>query len=120
MEELDKQSAELYQRLENLQEELKRETSEFEEVKQMELGELLQMQNKFKVDFDKSTSMVQSKALDAKSLMDDLENNADFITALAMFPLKSNDKKIAFVCGLTLLLKIPFDSSYLFAIRSQV
>lgn len=50
--------------------------------------------------------------------MDGLETNADFITALALFPLKSIDKKVAFVLGLALLFKIPSDILFLFRIRS--
>lgn len=62
MEDLDKQSVELYEKLGNLQEELVNETTQFEEAKQMELGELLQMQNKFKTDFEKSSDMVQNRS----------------------------------------------------------
>ena len=47
-----------------------------------------------------------------------MEANADVLTALAMFPFKSNDKKVCFVLGLALLFKIPFDVSFLYSVRS--
>ena len=39
-------------------------------------------------------------------MIDNLEETADFITALAMFKFKSNDKKVAFVFGLSLFFKV--------------
>jgi hypothetical protein len=39
-----------------------------------------------------------------------MEENADPITAIAMFPLKTADKQLAFVVGLALALKVPYDA----------
>ena len=36
-----------------------------------------------------------------------------------MFPIKSIDKKAAFVLGLSLALKVPYDALQLFAVRSM-
>ena len=41
-------------KLESLQVDLKKETAEFEDNKQLELTELIDMQNKFKNEFEKS------------------------------------------------------------------
>lgn len=38
--------------------------------------------------------------------------------ALALFPIKPVDKKAAFVLGLALAFKVPFDAAQLFAIRT--
>ena len=49
---------------------------------------------------------MQSSAVDLTKLMKDIDDNADVITALALFPLKSVDKKVCFVLGLALLFKV--------------
>jgi CDP-6-deoxy-D-xylo-4-hexulose-3-dehydrase len=51
-------------------------------------------------------------------LMSDLDQNADVMTALALFPVKRIDQKITFVLGLALLFKVPFDILQLVAVRS--
>ena len=53
-EDLDKQSDQLYQKLDNLKEGLQKETAEFEEQKELELSELLLLQQKFAGEFKKS------------------------------------------------------------------
>ena len=98
MQELDAQSAALYEKLGRLEEvyvfefyildfdpntnpktashlltptqELRNETVEFEEKKQLELNELIQMQNKFKGDFQKSQNLLQNSTKDMKDLME--------------------------------------------------
>ena len=117
MEDLDDESAQLYTKLGILETELNKETEEFEEEKKIELNELLLLQRKFKEDFDKSQVMVQNSAFDMKKILQGYEESGDFITALALFPFKSLDKKVCFVLGLALLFKIPFDLSYYFSIR---
>ena len=40
-------------------------------------------------------------------------------SALALFPIKTIDKKLAFVFGLALFFKVSFDAALLFSIRSS-
>ena len=49
----------------------------------------------------------------------ELEQTGDVMTSLAMFPIKNSGQKIAFVLGLALLFKVPFDSFQLFLVRSS-
>ena len=51
-------------------------------------------------------TVVQSSATDLTQLVADLEENADFLTSLALFRFKSFDKKVCFVGGLALLFKV--------------
>lgn len=118
----------MYQKLDTLKEGLQRETADFEEQKELELSELLLMQQKFAGEFEKSQvqiscsqslcnwfkkntilfiqSVVQSSAKNIKQVVADLEENADFVTALALFKFKSVDKQICFVAGLALVFKV--------------
>jgi hypothetical protein len=54
MEELDKQSAALYQQLGELESSLRAETAEFDDRKQLELEDLLFSQNQLQGEFEKS------------------------------------------------------------------
>jgi predicted nuclease with TOPRIM domain len=54
MEELDKQSAALYEQLGTLEASLREETAKFDEKKQVELSELLESQNFLQSEFEKS------------------------------------------------------------------
>jgi hypothetical protein len=54
MEELDKQSEALYAQLGNLEADLRKETSTFEDEKQRELEDLLESQNFLQEEFKKS------------------------------------------------------------------
>lgn len=118
MAELDEKSKELYAQLDTLQADLQRETSDFEEKKQEELEVLLEKQSKYTRDFTKSAINLQAKTDDMERLLKDMDENGDYITALALFPLKPNDKKVAFIIGLALAFKVPFDLLQLIEIRS--
>ena len=87
----------------------------FEKKKKDDFEELLQTQQLFQKDYENSQVKVRQSAEDLRRLVSEYEENADLITALAMFPLKSVDKKIAFVLGLALFFKVPFDVSGLVA-----
>lgn len=119
MAELESESQGLYNQLSSLQAALKDETEQFEERKQDELEELLTQQKSLTSDYVRSQTNLKATSEQLRDSLVNLENSADFITALALFPLKSNDKKIAFVIGLALLLKVPFDMVSLFQIRSS-
>ena len=119
MDDLDVQSAQLYSKLNMLDAELRRDTEEFEEEKMMELNELLAMQRKFQKDLDKSQMMAQNSAFDMTEALRKFEESGDFTTTLALFPFKSVDKKLCFVLGLSLLLKVPFDIAYCISIREM-
>lgn len=159
MAELDEQSMMLYQKLGNLEEELRMETEAFDMQKSSELEELLGRQAVLQGDISSSRQKVQATSEQLEKLMADLDEKADTLTyvpclppsysllltphspssisspllspllpsfysrytprsALALFPIKSTDKKVAFVLGLALLFKVPFDALQLFAVRS--
>lgn len=117
MDHLEIQSSQLYSKLHALEIDLKRGTEEFEEEKKMELNELLAMQKKFQGDLDKSQVMAQNSAFDMTEVLREFEESRDMMTAIALFPFKSVDKKVCFVLGLSLFLKIPFDILYYISIR---
>ena len=117
LKEIDVSSAELYSQLGRLEQELRAETEAFEERKQLELSELLVDQNRLGRELRTSRENVQQSTEKLSALMRSYEEQADFITALALFPLKSVDKKVAFVVGLALALKVPYDAAMLFAVR---
>lgn len=119
MAELELESQGLYNQLTNLSEALKEETEEFEERKQDELEQLLTQQKTLTTDYMRSQATLKATSDQLRDSLSNIENSADFITALALFPLKSNDKKAAFVVGLALLLKLPFDITSVFQIRSS-
>jgi len=118
MEELDKESSVLYAQLGNLEADLRQETSNFDQAKSYELEGLLASQNTLQSDLAESRSKLEVSTNQMKNMMSDLEDRADALTALALFSVKSVDKKIAFIVGLALLFKVPFDISQLWAIRS--
>lgn len=118
MRELDNRSQELYERLRVLETELRDETDAFDERKELELGDLLDDQNRLRRELAVSQASMKQSAAKLDALLDSYERTADPMTALAMFPLKSQDKKIAFVVGLALTLKVPYDLSLLVATRS--
>tara|TARA_B110000090_G_scaffold127153_1_gene140568 strand:- start:10 stop:342 length:333 start_codon:yes stop_codon:yes gene_type:complete len=62
---------------------------------------------------------VAATAKQLENLIGDMEKNADALTALALFPVKSVDKKVCFILGLALLFKTPYDASQLVAVRSK-
>jgi SMC interacting uncharacterized protein involved in chromosome segregation len=117
-EELDEESKELYAKLDRLQLELGSTTQEFEEAKQEELDALLAKQSQFKTEMINSAKRVKESTDNLERLMTDLDQNADVMTALALFPIKRIDQKVTFVLGLALLFKVPFDIFQLFAVRS--
>ena len=86
--------------------------------KDYELEQLLEMQSKFKGELGKSSEMVQTSASDLAKMFAELEQTADVMTALAMFPIKNEGQKAAFVLGLGLVFKVLFDSIQLVGIRS--
>lgn len=117
MREIDSQSADLYTRLGRLEQELRAETEAFEERKQLELSDLLNDQNRLGRELQMSRESMLQSTSKLNDLMKTYEEQADFLTCLALFPLKSADKKAAFVVGLALLFKVPFDAIRLFAVR---
>ena len=117
-EELDEESKELYAKLDRLQLELGSTTQEFEEAKQEELDALLAKQSQFKTEMINSAKRVKESTDNLERLMTDLDQNADVMTALALFPIKRIDQKVTFVLGLALLFKVPFDIFQLVAVRS--
>ena len=118
MKDLDEESTKLYEKLGRLQEDLADSTREFEEKKEYELEQLLAMQGKFQGDFEKSSMQMKTSAEDLAKTLAELEQTGDVMTSLAMFPIKNSVQKGAFVLGLALLFKVPFDALQLFAVRS--
>ena len=118
MKELDEKSDELFIKLGNLEQELHAETAAFNEKKSGELEKLLDQQSALQADVQASRVKVEASAAQLENLMADLEEKADVITALALFPVKSIDKKAAFVVGLGALFKSMYNTSELFAVRS--
>jgi len=117
-EELDGESKELYAKLERLQTELVSSTQEFEESRQEELDALLAQQAQYKTEMIKSAKKVKESTENLERLMKDLDQNADVMTSLALFPVKRIDQKITFVLGLALVFKVPFDIFQLWSVRS--
>ena len=115
---LDEQSQQLYQKLGNLEEELRKDSEAFDRQKSSELEELLGRQTLLQNDIDFSRDRVQATSQQLEKLMSDLDEKADALTSLALFPIKSTDRKIAFVFGLALLFKVPFDALRFFNIRT--
>eukprot|EP01036_Dinobryon_divergens_P030514 gene30514-39768_t len=109
LKQLDEESAQLFERLGNLRTELQQETVEFEEKKQEELDELLLRQSQMKVEYSASQAYLQESTDKLQRIMADVTENADIITSLALFPIKTTDQKLAFVAGLSLLFKVPYD-----------
>ena len=108
----------LYDQLSTLEADLRRETADFDEKKQLELGDLLESQNALQSEFSKSRAKVEVTVAQLENMMKDLDDNADFLTSLALFSVKTVDKKAAFILGLALVFKVPFDASQLIALRS--
>ncbi len=108
----------MYQKLNTLQEELKAETTEFDEKKSGELENLLREQASLQSDLDQGRVKVEASTKQLEGLMENLEENADWMTALALFPVKRVDKKMAFILGLATVFKTPYDLSQMFAVRS--
>lgn len=107
--EVDEQSQILYNQLENIQIDLKNETENFQTTKQMELDMFMNSQRLFQNEVVKSQKQMRNSTDTLQNLLVKLENEADLLSAIALFPLKTIDKKIAFVFGLTLFFKVPFD-----------
>lgn len=118
MKELDAQNEALYRQLGTLEQELRSETEAFNEKKSGELEELLAQQSSFQQDLDASRVKVEASAAQLEGLMADLEDKADVITALALFPVKRVDKKAAFVLGLGTVFKTLYNLSEMLAVRS--
>lgn len=114
---LDDENAKLLAKLGRLQEDLQNSAAEFEEEKEFELEQLLAMQGKFLGEFEKSTAQVQLSAKDLVRTVAELEQTGDVLTSLAMFSVKNNSQKAAFVLGLALAFKVPFDALQLFLMR---
>jgi len=72
----------------------------------------------FQSEYMQIQSRVKNSSQNFQDLFREFDETADPITAMAMFPLKSIDKKIAFVVGLALLFKVPVDAYHLINIRS--
>jgi len=108
--EVDEEANILYKKLETLGDDIRNETEVFEQTKQLELDLFLQSQNIFQNEVVMSKKRVQNTTDTLRNVVQGLEEEADIITALALFPLKSVDKKAAFVVGLALALKLPFDT----------
>lgn len=118
MKELDEQNEALYQQLGSLERELREETQAFNEKKSGELEDLLAQQSSFQQDLDASRVKVEASAAQLEGLMADLEEKADVLTALALFPVKRVDKKAAFVLGLGTVFKTLYNLSEMLAVRS--
>ena len=118
MKELDEQNEALYQQLGSLERELREETQAFNEKKSGELEDLLAQQSSFQQDLDASRVKVEASAAQLDGLMADLEEKADVLTALALFPVKRVDKKAAFVLGLGTVFKTLYNLSEMLAVRS--
>lgn len=80
MAELDEQSQMLFQKLGNLEEELRMETAAFEEQKSSELEELLGKQATLQNDIESSREQMQATAQQLERLMSNLDENADVLT----------------------------------------
>lgn len=80
MAELDEQSQLLFQKLGNLEEELRKETAAFEEQKSSELEELLGKQATLQNDIESSREQMQATAQQLERLMSNLDENADVLT----------------------------------------
>mmetsp|Transcript_24128 Transcript_24128/g.33156 ORF Transcript_24128/g.33156 Transcript_24128/m.33156 type:complete len:425 (+) Transcript_24128:234-1508(+) len=117
MKQLDEESNMLFEKLNNLRTDLVEETIQFEEKKQDELDDLLFRQSQMKVEYSSSQVYLKESTDRLQKVMEDVTENADVITSLALFPIKSIDQKLAFVVGLSVLLKVPFDSIHLLQIR---
>jgi hypothetical protein len=70
----------LYQKLGNLEEELRKETAAFEEQKSSELEGLLGRQAALQTDIESSREQVQATAAQLEKLMSDLDDKADLLT----------------------------------------
>jgi hypothetical protein len=117
MRELDAKSTELYDKLARLEVDLRAETEAFDGRKQLELGDLLDDQNRLRGELATSQRKMQESATKLDDILRGYEAEGDPLTALALFPLKSQDKKAAFIVGLALALKVPYDASMMFAVR---
>jgi hypothetical protein len=118
IEDLDTESANLNAKLNTLNEDLRRDTVEFENRKRSELEELLYAQSRYEDEFKKSSENLQSSAADLAKVLAEMEQSADPMTAIAMFPIKNQSQKTAFVLGLALAFKVTFDALGLVSIRS--
>lgn len=118
MKQLDDESLLLSNKLEILQQELMDETRVFDEKKKEELESLLEQQSLYNKDFYESVKSVSEKTNKLENIITSMETDGDAITQIALFPLKSNGKKAAFIIGLSLLFKVPYDTSMMFAVRS--
>jgi uncharacterized protein involved in exopolysaccharide biosynthesis len=106
LQQLDEQNSVLYQRLETLKSEVRSEQQRFEEVKQLELDDLLQMQDKLRFNFTGSQEYLRTSNERLTAIMREITTDADLVTTFAMFPSKPLDKKVAFVVGLSLMFKV--------------
>lgn len=80
MEQLDDESQKLQDKLMNLETQLRQESEIFDEMKQVELDELLKVQDSFKNDLKLSEQNLKESTEKLEKLMWDLENNADVLT----------------------------------------
>ena len=108
--EVDEQSQILYNQLENIQIDLKNDTETFQATKQMELDMFMNSQRMFQNEVIQSQKRMRNSTETLKNLLTKLDDEADVLDAIALFPLKSIDKKIAFVLGLALFFKVSFDA----------
>lgn len=80
MAELDEQSQLLYQKLGNLEEELRKETEAFDAQKSSELEDLLGRQALLQNGIDSSRDRVEATSKQLEKLMSDLDEKADLLT----------------------------------------
>ena len=109
MKELDEKSKELYGQLDNVRQDLLTATTAYDEEKSEELDKILFEQAKLQQELAITAAAVKDKTENLSNILNDYEANGDAVTQLALFPLKKLPQKIAFVIGLSLLFKVPYD-----------
>eukprot|EP01031_Cornospumella_fuschlensis_P027062 gene27062-32699_t len=108
---LDAQSEQLLSRMQNISAALR----DADDSKQQELDELLGAQEALRQGWLVSRDQVSANAQQLKKVLSDITEKPDFVTSLAIFPLKRKDQQLGFVLGLALLLKTLFDLPYFLA-----
>lgn len=109
MRELDEKSKELYGQLDTVRQDLLNATATFDEQKSEELDKILFEQAKLQQELAITAAAVKDKTENLSNILGDYEANGDAVTQLALFPLKKLPQKVAFVIGLSLLFKVPYD-----------
>jgi len=109
MKELDEKSKELYGQLDTVRQDLLNATATFDEQKTEELDKILFEQAKLQQELALSAAAVKEKTDNLSNILSDYESTGDAVTQLALFPLKKTTQKIAFIVGLALAFKVPYD-----------